>query len=275
MKISPRLAPWILSLFLFSCEQRAATHTSGPLIGVQKTSSAASIPKQVSISPSVATIQPKDEPKELGDPEPAEDDTQITFSPPEEVPLAGTTFDAKDSLAVRYKKWKTATGKTKPTKKIVIEKAKRTLTIYADDEPLIRFPVELGFAPSGDKFKEGDGKTPEGEMYVCSKNKASKFHRFLGLSYPQPEDAERGFKEKMITTKQRDQILYAHKVKGLPSWSTPLGGAVGIHGGGQFYEAGSSLLGYDWTLGCIALTNEASEAIFEFSEIGTAVVVYP
>jgi lipoprotein-anchoring transpeptidase ErfK/SrfK len=274
IKISS-LAPWLFSLCLFACEQKAAVYESGPLVGVQKSTAA---PPAKLIQPTVvassAPTSKTTEPQEQGDPEPEEETPGITITPPEEVPLAGTTFDAKDSLSKRVTKWKAATGKTKFKKKIVIEKSKRVLTIYADDDPIIRYPVELGFAPAGDKEFEGDGKTPEGEMYVCSKNKASKFHRFLGLSYPQPDDAERGFAEKMITAKQRDQILYAHKVKGLPSWSTKLGGAVGIHGGGQFYEAGSSLLGYDWTLGCIALTNEASEAIFDFAEFGTHVVIY-
>jgi hypothetical protein len=110
---------------------------------------------------------------------------------------------------------------------------------------------------------------------VCTKNSTSKFHRFLGLSYPQPDDAERGLKEGLINKKQRDQIVNAHKTKAQPSWNTPLGGAVGIHGGGKFYEVGSALLGYDWTLGCIALMDEASEAIFVFAEMGTPVTIYP
>jgi lipoprotein-anchoring transpeptidase ErfK/SrfK len=272
-----------LALFcLFACGQSPEKYSSGTLVGVQKPTPPVKTPIKNGEASAPLSRKPTapqalaDPLQEQGDPETEVEETpSITFAPPEEVPLAGSTFESKDPLATRLNKWQAATGKQKFAKKIVIEKSKRVITIYADEDPLIRYPVELGFAPSGDKSIQGDGKTPEGELYVCTKNSASKFHRFLGLSYPQPDDAERGLTEKRITTKQRNQIINAHKTKAQPSWNTPLGGAVGIHGGGKFYDMGAALLGYDWTLGCIALTDEASEAIFVFAEMGTPVTIYP
>lgn len=194
---------------------------------------------------------------------------------PPEVELAGEVFDAQDDLPTRISKWQASTGKTSFTKKIVIDKKNRYLTVYADEDAIIRHPIELGFSPEGDKEKEGDGKTPEGTFYVCTKNKESRFHRFLGLSYPRPQDAERGYKAGMISTKERDAIKSAHQKKGLPPWKTALGGAVGIHGGGRFAESGGNILGFDWTQGCIAITNEQIEALFDFAEIGTEVEILP
>src|SRR3954447_23866903 len=54
--------------------------------------------------------------------------------------------------------------------KIVVEKGARRLTLYSGGERVRVFPVALGFEPAGDKVKQGDGRTPEGEFYVCMKN---------------------------------------------------------------------------------------------------------
>jgi murein L,D-transpeptidase YafK len=208
--------------------------------------------------------------------------TETTLDPlafsvpaPEEVPLAGKLFEPEDDLAERISQWKAAKKKEDFRRRIVVEKSKRSLTVYADEDALARYPVELGFAPKGDKALEGDGATPEGELYACTRNEASRFHRFLGLSYPRPKDAERGLAQDLISAPQRDAILKAHRDKAQPSWSTPLGGAVGIHGGAKFARAGDKILGYDWTLGCIAVTDEVIEQLFAFVEIGTEIEILP
>lgn len=205
-----------------------------------------------------------------------EDDPRKTrFVAPQEVPLAGEIFLASDRLPERLNKWQAHTKKKSFQKKIVVEKSKRTLTVFVEQEPLIRYPVELGFAPTGDKEREGDGKTPEGEFYVCTRNEASQFHRFLGISYPRPKDAKRGLSSGMISKEESESIVSAHKEKKLPPWKTALGGEVGIHGGGRFSSDGKDILGYDWTLGCVALTDEQSYDLFYFAELGTPVLILP
>src|SRR5688500_18217493 len=53
---------------------------------------------------------------------------------------------------------------------LVIRKSARALEIY-DGTWLVRsFGMALGFSPDGDKEIEGDGRTPEGEFYVFTKN---------------------------------------------------------------------------------------------------------
>ena len=77
---------------------------------------------------------------------------------------------------------------------ILVKKKKRQLQIF-DGEKLIKtYSISLGFAPEGDKEIEGDGKTPEGDFYVFTKNDQSAFFLSLGVSYPNVEDAERGLK---------------------------------------------------------------------------------
>jgi len=143
-------------------------------------------------------------------------------------------------------------------------KAARRLELWASGKRLQSYPVGLGLAPEGDKEREGDYKTPEGRLYVCTRNLVSKFHLFLGLSYPGPEDAARGLKDGQITKAQHDAILDAHRRTARPPWDTPLGGIVGIHGHGS---------GSDWTWGCVALDNEAIEELWAACPLGTPVLI--
>ncbi len=150
--------------------------------------------------------------------------------------------------------------------RIVVKKHDRRLELF-DGEKLIKtYKIGLGFAPEGDKEKQGDGKTPEGDFYVFVKNPKSNFYLSLGLSYPAADDAERGLKAKLINQKQHDQIAKAIKNKQTPLQNTKLGGEIYIHGGGS-----SS----DWTFGCIALENEDIKEIFEAVSAGINVKIEP
>lgn len=150
--------------------------------------------------------------------------------------------------------------------KLIVKKSERKLYLY-DEEKLIKtYNVALGFAPEGDKEREGDGKTPEGEFYVFTKNPKSQFYLSLGLSYPNIEAAERGLKTKLITQAEYNAIIKAIKEKKMPPQKTALGGEIYIHGGGT--ES-------DWTWGCTALSNEEIKELFDTIPVGTKVIVEP
>src|SRR5688572_19895605 len=74
---------------------------------------------------------------------------------------------------------------------VVIKKKERVLELYDGDKLVKTYEMVLGFAPAGDKRREGDGRTPEGEFYIFTKNPKSQFHLSLGLSYPSIDDARR------------------------------------------------------------------------------------
>jgi lipoprotein-anchoring transpeptidase ErfK/SrfK len=150
--------------------------------------------------------------------------------------------------------------------KVVVEKAARRLTLYAGGERVRVFNVALGFEPVGDKARQGDGRTPEGDFYVCMKNERSKFYLSLGLSYPNAEDAERGLRDGLITRAQHRQITSAIARGAKPPWDTPLGGEIFIHGGGT---------ASDWTWGCVALDNEHIKELFDALPLGTPVRIEP
>jgi murein L,D-transpeptidase YafK len=150
--------------------------------------------------------------------------------------------------------------------RIVVKKGERLLQLF-DGEKLIKtYKIALGFAPRGDKEKEGDGKTPEGEFYLFTKNPKSNFYLSLGVSYPSIDDADRGLKANQITKKERDAIAAAIRNKKMPLQKTALGGEIYIHGGGT---------SRDWTWGCVALENADIKEIFEAIPIGAVVKIEP
>ena len=149
---------------------------------------------------------------------------------------------------------------------IVIRKKTRLLQIY-DGENLIKtYKIALGFAPDKDKEIEGDGKTPEGEFYVFTKNENSKFYLSLGVSYPNIEDAKRGLENGIITQEENDTIVEAINQKQMPPQKTKLGGEIYIHGGGN-----SS----DWTNGCVALDDDEMQEVFDVISVGTSIEILP
>lgn len=147
---------------------------------------------------------------------------------------------------------------------VVIKKSQRVLEVYDGDLLVRSFTMVLGSSPESDKEIEGDGRTPEGEFYVFTKNPKSRFHLSLGLSYPALDDADRGFAGGLINGEERDAIKKAIAEKTMPPQKTRLGGEIYIHGGGT---------ARDWTDGCVALENEEMTALFEAIPVGTKVVI--
>ena len=148
---------------------------------------------------------------------------------------------------------------------IKVYKEKRILELYGDEKLIGRFKIALGGAPIGDKDKEGDKKTPEGKYYICTRNDKSKYKLFLGLNYPNVQDAQRGLQNGLIEELAFKDIKDEIENGKRPDWNTPLGGAVGIHGGGILS---------DWTSGCIALSDDDIEIIWEYTKMNTPVEIY-
>lgn len=151
---------------------------------------------------------------------------------------------------------------------IIISKTNHTLTLYNGTQEVAVYSVGLAKNSVGAKEKEGDNKNPEGKYYVSNKNSGSQYHLALGLSYPNKEDALRGFEDGLITEAQRDSITAAIESGGKPDWYTPLGGEIMIHG--QKGELGGST---DWTRGCFAVDNEVMDYIWDYIQVGTTVTI--
>ncbi|HQU93840.1 MAG TPA: L,D-transpeptidase family protein [Pyrinomonadaceae bacterium] len=150
--------------------------------------------------------------------------------------------------------------------RLIITKSKRTLEVCDGDKHIQSYTIVLGFDPNADKEIEGDGRTPEGDFYVFTKNPESKFHLSLGLSYPGKEDAERGLKQDLITQEEHDEIIAAIAELRMPLQKTKLGGEIYIHGGGT---------ASDWTDGCVALDNNQMTELFDAIPVGAKVTINP
>ncbi len=135
--------------------------------------------------------------------------------------------------------------------RIVVEKAARRLTLWQGGKAVRHYSVALGFAPTGDKLRQGDGRTPEGVFRIDRRNDRSRFHLSLGLDYPQAEDRARA------------------KAGGYDP-----GGDIMLHGQPNLMPVGMKAKG-DWTAGCIALTNDQIEEIWRVTQIGTLVEIRP
>ncbi len=150
--------------------------------------------------------------------------------------------------------------------KIIVSKKERKLELFDGGKLIKTYKIALGSAPVGDKEIEGDGKTPEGDFYIFTKNSESKFYLSLGISYPNIEDAARGLEKGLITQAEYDLIVNAINEKKMPLQNTKLGGEIYLHGSGNLA---------DWTQGCVALTNADIKEIFDAIPVKTFVKIVP
>ena len=149
------------------------------------------------------------------------------------------------SVAGCSSKFRTYTGPE--VTRIVVFKEKRMMYLMHNDEVLESYDFELGFAPEGDKFIEGDGKTPEGAYRIDRKNPNSSFHLSIGLNYPNAQD----------------------RAEAAALGKSP-GGDIFIHGTPKRLRGKD-----DWTWGCIAVTNREMEDIYAMVNVGTSIWIYP
>jgi len=91
--------------------------------------------------------------------------------------------------------------------------------------------------------------------------------RWMLLSYPNLEAAERGLNSGLIDEKTYNKVKSANLDKRTPPQDTILGSAIGIHGGAK------ENLRKDWTAGCVGMYDKDVEEIFEFVKIGTPVFI--
>ena len=137
--------------------------------------------------------------------------------------------------------------------KLVINKGKRELLVYQDNQLIKTYRISLGRSPIGHKTIEGDNKTPEGLYYINDKNSHSGYHKNLGVSYLNKADSE-----------------FAHSQGKSP------GGDIKLHGiRNRLGLIGKFQRFFDWTAGCIALTNNEIDELYYAVPIGTPIYINP
>jgi murein L,D-transpeptidase YafK len=136
---------------------------------------------------------------------------------------------------------------------VVVRKSESRLYLQRAGKSFASFHVAFGNHPRGPKQQQGDERTPEGRYILDSKNAASSFYKALHISYPNAQD-----------------------VAAAKSHGVDPGGLIMIHG----QKNGFGWMGYatqlfNWTDGCVALTNGDMQQVWDAVDAGTPIVIYP
>ncbi|MFA0349438.1 murein L,D-transpeptidase family protein [Vibrio sp. 10N.222.55.C6] len=132
---------------------------------------------------------------------------------------------------------------------VKVDKSKRRMYLLKGEEVIQEFRIALGKQPKGHKRFEGDNRTPEGEYQLDYVMEESDFYRSVHINYPQPSD--------MQWAEQND---------------VDPGGNIKIHGikNGE-RRSPSFIQSFDWTDGCIALTNQDMDEFLQLVKMGTPI----
>jgi len=140
--------------------------------------------------------------------------------------------------------------------RVILKKSTRMLYLYSGGEVSSRYHISLGKEAVGAKEFEGDMKTPEGNYILDWRQASLRYNKSIHISYPNRRDKA---KAKKLGMSAGGMIM----IHGTPSsWSlSPLGDWLPM------------LL--DWTDGCIALSNDDMEEVWERVPNGTPITIIP
>jgi murein L,D-transpeptidase YafK len=136
---------------------------------------------------------------------------------------------------------------------VLVVKSESKLYLKKDGKIIEEYHVVFGANPKGHKLQEGDERTPEGKYILDYKKEDSDFYKAIHISYPNELDRERA------------------RNNGVNP-----GGAIMIHG--QKNNIGwLSLISkyFNWTNGCIAVSNSDMDEIWEAVDVGTPIEIKP
>lgn len=119
--------------------------------------------------------------------------------------------------------------------------------------------------------RAGDGMTPLGKFRILEQSARTDFHRFFVLDYPNLAHARAALSAGRIRPVVHRRIEQALRAGRLPPQHTGLGGFIGIHGLGEGDPAIHAA--FNWTEGCIALTNAQIDDLAQWVGTGTRVII--
>ena len=142
---------------------------------------------------------------------------------------------------------------TGPVDLVLVDKSERMMWLMSGPRTLRQYRIALGGNPVGHKEREGDERTPEGRYLLDWRNPDSCCHKSMHVSYPNEADKA------------------AAKVRGVDP-----GGLIMIHGqinGTEAFQRTTQL--FDWTNGCIAVTNQEMDEIWDLVADNTPIEIRP
>jgi hypothetical protein len=165
----------------------------------------------------------------------------------------GTASDASGPFGVASAGIESQRAGYEPADTILVRKAERRMYLMRANRIIAEYPIRLGLNPTGHKEREGDFRTPEGLYQLVGRNPRSEYFLSLEVSYPNEEDRARAKK----------------------SGVSP-GGLIMIHGQPNVpRKSPDYYANYDWTNGCIAVSNSDMVDIWLRTQPGTVIVIRP
>jgi murein L,D-transpeptidase YafK len=139
---------------------------------------------------------------------------------------------------------------------ILVTKSEHRLDVLDPHGRTIRsYRVSLGFRPLGPKTAEGDGRTPEGRYVIDARNEKSAYFRSLHISYPGPADIARA---RQLGIPRAGGSIFIH---GKPNNKSPMWARFAAK--------------YDWTNGCIAVSDNEITELWNLVPDGTPIIIRP
>lgn len=134
---------------------------------------------------------------------------------------------------------------------VKIDKSEQKMYLLDGEKIIKEYDVAFGANPKGHKQQEGDEKTPEGIYTLDYKKEDSTFYRAMHISYPNEADKENA-KKKGVSP---GGFIMVHGQRNWLSWFAPI------------------TQQWNWTNGCIALTNSEMDEFMELVNVGTQIQI--
>ena len=137
--------------------------------------------------------------------------------------------------------------------KVIVNKSTSSMSLIGNGKTIKEYNVVFGGNPKGHKQQEGDEKTPEGKYILDYKKEDSSFYKAIHISYPNQQD-----------------------IKSAKEAGVSPGGLIMIHGQKNGFAWLSWLSqNFNWTNGCIAVTNKEMDEIWKLVKAGTPIEILP
>jgi murein L,D-transpeptidase YafK len=146
-----------------------------------------------------------------------------------------------------------AAGAVEKADFVLVKKSERKLLLMRQGRAFKEFRIALGPKPRGPKIVKGDEHTPEGEYILDGKNEKSAFYKSIHISYPNAYDRERS----RIVGRDPGGLIMIHGQPRQSKWPVEIAQS------------------FNWTNGCLALTNDQMDVLWASVEVGTPIKILP
>ncbi|WP_413665633.1 murein L,D-transpeptidase family protein [Microbulbifer sp. CNSA002] len=134
---------------------------------------------------------------------------------------------------------------------VEVIKSENKMLLLDGDKVIKSYHVAFGGQPQGHKQQEGDEKTPEGHYTLDHKKEDSSYYRAMHISYPNAEDRAQAEARGVSP----GGFIMVHGQRNRLGWLAPI------------------TQRFNWTDGCIALTNDEMDEFMALVKIGTPIAI--